>query len=426
MIYERLIFDNKGQTFIPDNAIEGADKTVSAKFWNQNKSIYLIAMGVTVFAMLLFVSDFPFLFRLIVMGLYITLLQYLVRLLIFEEKRYRNALEETRKYAKTKSSKLWGIVFENEQGNGTSVSFADGSIGCFLRLDRGSIVGQPQDYIEMCDSIFSDFLLSCHKEGYYVKICETMESAGKDIRLKKYLERINSEENKALKDILKMNYDYMKTWADRTFYYTFTLLVYTKDPLKLNTIIDDVARLSIPLLQGAFINKKILNLAEIVDLHLEVTNTGAFDIINAKTEMFDGKTSKNKREFKIKALKFKNGNEFQLDEKQQRLLNTIYNKYIYDKNAELNIVKQLTASTINRTRAQEQQVKPVQPNKPVNAVKPQQTQVKPKSQISITSQNPQQVQQTQKPQQLVKQAIKPQNQPAPQREVIQDEEGFSM
>ena len=406
MIYERLIFDNKNQTFIPDNAIEGADKTVSAKFWNQNKSIYLIAMGVTVFAMLLFVSDFPFIFRIIFMGLYLLLLQYLVRLLIFEEKRYRTALEETRKYAKTKSSKLWGIVFENEQGNGTSVSFADGAIGCFLRLDRGSIVGQPLDYIEKCDEIFSDFLQSCHKEGYYVKICETMESAGKDLRLKQYLEKINGEENKALKDILKMNYDYMKSFADKTFYYTFTLLIYTKDPLKLNTIIDDVARLSIPLLQGAFINKKILNLAEIIDLHLEVTNTGAFDIINAKTEMFESKNgSKGKREFKIKGLKFKNGNEFQLDDKQQKLLFSIYNKYIYDKNKELNIVKQLTAPMINRQKIiNNQNKKPIPTNKPA---------INNKLQSKPVANNQQKM-------------VNAQPVIAPKRSVVQDEEGFSM
>lgn len=340
-INERLKIDDEGKTFIPSN-VEGSSGQQSSKFWNEKKGIITTGLVLLFPITALMTGDMFILAKIIVWIIVIIFEITIIRIFIMEEFFYKNILNTIKKYKKISSSVNYGILYINEVENGTSVGFIDGDIGCFVSLTKGSIVGKPDDYNETNNEIFSDFLYKLNRNGYKYKIINMMQLASKDKRIDEYLNRVKLEQNELLKDLMNVNIRYIKKMSEYTFYDQDIFLIYTKDGLKINTIIDDVRTMVNPLLQGAYLDYKIMNEAEIIDLHIQLNQVNYFDVISAQKDLDIAVNPKNKRKLDIKSLLLTNGNEFILTPRQQQELNNIYNDYIHNKSKPINIIERLT------------------------------------------------------------------------------------
>lgn len=344
MIYSRLMKNEKDEMFIPLD-VEGDSESHTAVFMSPQKVTLIFIMAVMLIPAFIYIQSLRPAKRILDIVLLVILYIILIKFVIFEELYYKKAYKEVKKNELITSGKLWGIMYVNDLPQGASVGFVDGYTGCFIRLERGSIVGQPDDYTERCDEIYSNFLQECNKLGYFVKIINTMELASKDKRLQELSDKIKDEPNKMIREMLNMNMAYMKTITDYAYYDTETILLYTPNSLKLNTIIDDAIDLSGKLLQGAYLSRKILRESDLVDLHTGMNNVVYIDLLNAKSEVFDSNTNTT-RKFKLKSLNFKNGNKFMLDDGQIKKISYLYNIYIHDKSKNIDIINELMTKSV--------------------------------------------------------------------------------
>ena len=324
--YERLMINDKDKVFVPIN-IEGGKTVKSSSFWNTTKS-FIIGAAIAIFLFVLFlIQEYPTAVRIgICIGYWFLFFFIVVRQFLIEERYYKKSYIRRKKYETTTSGINWGIIFSNETPLGTSVGYIDGYIGCFVRLERGSIIGQPEDYIDRSLDCYSECLKTLIRKGYLMTIINTSESAGKDKRLIDLSETIKEEHNKALRNLLIYDMAYMKEKAEKTSYETDTILIYTNNYLLLNSIIEDSLEATQLLLQGAYRNRYILNENEILDLHKELNGVNFMDIVASKVDMFE-QEAKSTRNLYISAFKLNDGNIIQLDLAQQKELDKIYNEY---------------------------------------------------------------------------------------------------
>lgn len=326
MFYERLKTNEKDKVFLPIN-IEGGSTVKSSKFWNTTKS-FIIGAGLACFLFLLFIiNEMPHSVKIIItIAYWIIFIFFIARKVIIEEGYYKKSFIRRGKYKITSSGINWGIIFTNETPLGTSVGFIDGYIGCFVRLERGSVIGQPEDHIDRSLDCYSECIRTLIRKGYLINIINTNESAGKDVRLLNLSDSIKEEPNKALRNLLIYDMSYMKDKAERTSYETDTILIYTNNYYLLNSIIEDSLDATQILLQGSYRNRYILNENEILDLHKELNGVGYMDIVASKVDMFEQEANSTKN-LVISSIKLDDGNIIQLDLAQQKELDKIYNEY---------------------------------------------------------------------------------------------------
>lgn len=327
MYEERLKTNEKDKVFLPIN-IEGGKTVKTSSFWNTNKS-FAVGAGLALFLFAVFLArEWPTYVKICVYIVYWIIFLFIVtRFFIIEEGYYRKSFKRRKRYEITSSGINWGIIFTNDTPLGTSVGFIDGYIGCYVRLERGSIVGQPDDFMDRSYNCFSECIKTLNRKGYLINIINTCESAGKDKRLIDLSETIKEEHNKALRNLLIYDVAYMKEKAETTSYETDTLLVYTNNYLLLNSIIEDTLDATQILLQGAYRNRYILNENEILDLHKTLNGVDYMDIIASKVDMFEHEAKSTKNLF-ISGLKLKDGNIIELNAAQQKELDKIYAEFV--------------------------------------------------------------------------------------------------
>jgi len=342
MIYDRITVNEKDQTFLPMNVEGATNAKYTSKFWTTEKSMFVVAMIFWLIILSVLTVDTPalgkfFLFMLTFVGYF-----FLIRFVIFEERFKKQSYLRRKKYSNATSAINWGIMYINDTDLGASVGFAGGNIGCFIKLERGSIVGQPDNYLEVGADLFSEFLKSANAYGYKVKVCKIMDQASKDPRLQYLIDKCREEYNPALRSVLELNTGHMRRLSEYNYFDTDVILIYTKDSMKLNDIVRDALELTSPLLQGTYLTRKVMEESDIIDLHTQINAITYFDVLTAKNEMFEMDKNRSKRDFSVYSFTLDNGNELTLTPEQIKKLSQIYYRYIHDKGAPIDIIKELT------------------------------------------------------------------------------------
>lgn len=359
MIYDRLKKNEDDKVFIPTH-VERVSDTRTVKFWNPQKTGILVCLGAFLLIMSLVIIDWPILNKIIAYLIVAIIYFIIIRLFIIEEIYYRKVYNKLEELKNSTNARYWGILtfYDNEMG--TAVEFMDGLIGCFVKLERGSVVGQPENYLEKGEDAFSNFLKDCAESGYRVKIIQAMCPASKDTRINATVDKIKNEMNSNIKSCLELNTSYMKKIMENHYFTNQYILVYTYDYNRLNNIVEDVIELTSSLLYGEYNKRVLLDEGQIIDLHLQTTFTDYFDIIKAQSES-DLNNKKNNRRFDIYAINFNNGNSFILDDNQRLKLNKLYSQYVKDKSKKIDILDELIGNNKSNSTIQKQQ-KPVTDN----------------------------------------------------------------
>ena len=375
MIYERLKKNEDDKVFIPTN-MEKVSESRTVKFWNSAKTGILVGMGSFIIIFTMAIVNWGPLAKVIGYIALAIIYFIIIRVFIIEEPYYRKVYKQLDELKNSTSDKYWGILTFYDNEVGTAVEFMDGGIGCFVKLYRGSVVGQPENYLEKGEDTFSNFLKDCADSGYQVKLIQVTNPASKDTRLNNLTDIIKNEPNSSIRTCLELNVSKMKRVMENHYFTSQYILIYTYDYNRLEDIVEDTVELTSSLLFGEYIDRKIMDEGEIVDLHLQSTFVNYFDIINAQTKAYNNLKA-NKRQFDIYSINLSNGNTFILNDQQRTLLNRIYNRYIHNRAEKINILKELT--NLGNTNNQNKPITKNQPAKQTNQPQPIKKDNKPKS-----------------------------------------------
>lgn len=319
----RRDFINKyGAMFIPMN-VEGS---------NYNDSFFSMKKIVTIFIILLMTVVIAVYFGssgtsvggfIVIYAIWFFIISLLVRFIIFEEKYYLEMYRLLKKYEVSTPAIFWDISSRKHTDDGTIVTFSDGKVGIFVRLERDTITGKTEDFKEYHYDAWSDFYNSLMSKRYKVVQMNLMEPAGKDPRLAELDKLTYKDDNPNICALTEMMLAHIKDIARNSLFETEYLLIYTEDMSKIDKIIDDIGDSMLILMNGAYVGYTVLNDKEISDRVREEYGVGYFNATEASLTMFRGQVDIGEPPFKVVGIKWDNEKEQKLNDKERMKLNSI-------------------------------------------------------------------------------------------------------
>ena len=319
----RKDFINKyGAMFIPMN-VEGS---------NYNDSFFSMKKIVTIFMILLMTVVIAVYFGsagtsvtgfIIIYAIWFFIVTLLVRFIIFEEKYYLGMYRLLKKYEVSTPAIFWDISSRKHTDDGTIVTFSDGKVGIYVRLERDTITGKTEDFKEYHYDAWSDFYNSLISKRYKIVQMNLMEPAGKDPRLAELDKLTYKDDNPNVCALTEMMLAHIKEIARNSLFETEYLLIYTDDMSKIDKIIDEVGDSMLVLMNGAYVGYTVLNDKEISDRVREEYGVGYFNATEASLTMFRGQVEIGEPPFKVIGVKWDTGEEQKFNNKEIMKLNSI-------------------------------------------------------------------------------------------------------
>ena len=171
--YKRLVkHPQNGKIFLPIN-IDGLEET--DHFFTIPK---LVALGILgVFLIIIIGSASQGGINLFA-GLFIWFIisQYVIRYVVFEEKRYYKAYMQTKQVEVCTPAEFFKITAVRETPNGSVIMFRNGQVGVLVRLERGTVVGRLNEFMgEHYDAMSEMFraLLRAKLKFLVMDVCES-------------------------------------------------------------------------------------------------------------------------------------------------------------------------------------------------------------------------------------------------------------
>ena len=319
----RRDFINKyGAMFIPMN-VEGSNYNDSFFSMKKIVAIFIILLMTVVIAVYFGSSGTSVGGFIVIYAIWFFIVSLLVRFIIFEEKYYLEMYRLLKKYEVSTPAIFWDISSRKHTDDGTIVTFSDGKVGIFVRLERDTITGKTEDFKEYHYDAWSDFYNSLMSKRYKVVQMNLMEPAGKDPRLAELDKLTYKDDNPNICALTEMMLAHIKDIARNSLFETEYLLIYTEDMSKIDKIIDDIGDSMLILMNGAYVGYTVLNDKEISDRVREEYGVGYFNATEASLTMFRGQVDIGEPPFKVVGIKWDNEKEQKLNDKERMKLNSI-------------------------------------------------------------------------------------------------------
>ena len=324
MVNDRLYRNERDKIFIPIN-VEGSSKETTSSFWNTYKTFYSACVFAMLIGVIFFLREAPIHIKLGGIFGYLFAISFLVRVFIFEEGYYKKVYKRLEQYKEATGGIAWGIVYEDVRENGTVVSFIDGYIGCFVRMVKGSKVGQLDTFETAHRENMAEFYHQLNLKNYRCMYIDTMDTAGSDKRLDELARFIKKERNPNIRELLELSLGYMRNIAESYFIDTDVMLIYTNDGTRVDDIVEDSLELGTLLCGAGYIDRIIMDENDIMNLHKSLLGLRYFNITNAKSDLFE--TGKKKvKEIYISKIELDNGDTIIVDERIRKNIDDVYNR----------------------------------------------------------------------------------------------------
>lgn len=315
---ERREINKEGKMFIPMNMTGNTD---NEHFINVFK---LIVMGGLVFMTVILYgklnNNATILGYVVITIIYLLFVQFIVRKLILEENYFFKMWNKTRAYENPTPSIFWNISSISHTKFGDIVIFSDMKIGCFVKLERDTIVGKVSDYAEHHFDAWSDFYREVNLRNLGLAQMNIMEPAGKDTRIDDLALLASHCENFAVRDLLEQEVGYIKEISRATLSESDYILLYDKSVTHLDTLINDVNDCITKLLEGAYAEAKILKEKEIYQLPKDTFNVEYFDGISAQINVYKSANYKVKPVMIIDSIGFDDKSLIRLEDKERNII----------------------------------------------------------------------------------------------------------
>lgn len=290
---QRRKIDSSGRTFMPMNM----DINDSDEFMTLPKIVVLFGIFFSYILVILWGRGVGFnIVGWIIIILGLTFInQFLLRYVVFQERYYYSIWKRDSKFKNPKASIFWNISSYRRTGMGDIMIFADMKLGCFLELEKDTIIGREQDSMEKHFDAWSEFYKHIHLLDYKYVQLNIMEPAGKDVRLDELADIASNAANEGVRTVLEYATGYMKEISRATLNEKDYILIYTNKTTKMNSIINDVQEISGHLLDGAYASVRIMTINEIYQMPKELWNVGYFDGVEAQMDVYrhSGRSIKN-------------------------------------------------------------------------------------------------------------------------------------
>ena len=324
MVLDRLYKNEKDKIFVPIN-VEGSSKEKTSEFWNTYKTFYTACVIALLVGVIFFLREAPILAKVIGIFGYLFLISFFVRALIFEEGYYKKVYKRLEQYSDATGGIAWGIVYEDVRDNGTVVSFIDGYIGCFVRMIKGSKVGQLDTFEVSHRESIAEFYHQLNLKGYRCRYVDVMDSAGNDKRIDELARFVKKERNPNIREVLELSTGYIRNVAESYFIDSDVFLIYTTDGSKIDDIINDSLELTSLLCGSGYIDRFIMDENDIINLHKNMLGLRYFNITNAKSDLFETGKKKTK-DIYISKIELENGDTLVVDDRISKNIDDVYNR----------------------------------------------------------------------------------------------------
>lgn len=232
-IYDQFESDDK--MFVP-LTIDDMEVEDTSYFFNGQK-LAIAAIGLLPYFIIFFLLDYvtSIMVFVIYTAIYLTLYSFLLRFVVFEEKRQRDEMMamENNKVSDMSYFWSWDKLGTGKRDDGMVYIQSDGvslKRGYIIGVDSGSVVGVPEGHYRQYRQTQQDFLRSVSALGMDVKVYNIRKRPELSPALKRYarmLRNLQGTENEALIKLSQLNIDinflYSITLDQR--YVTYYLLV---------------------------------------------------------------------------------------------------------------------------------------------------------------------------------------------------------
>ena len=255
---KRLYRDGIGNMFIPMDVDGGS--------WNEHfiNTTKLITIAIILFTGVIIIFWLNSIHAsisgyLIILGLYLFIVQFIVRYIVLEERYYYKVYNRLKDSEISNPSVFWNIISIKEELGGSLLVYGDGKVGAILKLDRDTIIGKDENFIEIHYDSLSDFYKELSDKGYSFVQMNLMEKAGKNPRIDSLNDFIGKSDNENINKLMEMQVGYIKSISRKTLYESDYILIYTKDLNRTDYLINDIIDIVCKLMNGAYISFSILN-----------------------------------------------------------------------------------------------------------------------------------------------------------------------
>lgn len=324
--------DRNGNMFMPMSVEGGFWKE---GFFSTSKTMCIIGIFATLVIILaILASEESSVLRYIIyLSIWSVISIYITRFVIFEEKFYYRMYKELKNNEITNPSVFWNIASIKDTEDGATINFSDGKIGVFVKIERDTITGKREDFMEYHYDAISDFYKSIVQRGYSLVQLDIMESAGKDNRLNELSKLVNKSDNQRVCKLMNLQIGYIRNITNVSLCESDYFLVYSNKLSRSEYIIQDVTDSILILMDGAYIGFQVLNHAGIVDMVKELSGVNYFNSTSASLEMFE-KTNfavDNVKPFNIDGVLWNDGYMQMLDNSDKTKLSGITSRVVEDR-----------------------------------------------------------------------------------------------
>lgn len=245
--YRRLLrHPQNGKIFLPINidGIEQADHFMTIP--------KLVTLGGIVTFLVLVIANASQGGINIFLGLLIWLVAatYATRYIIFEEKRYYKAYLQTKQVEICTPAEFFRITAVRETPAGSVILFQNGQVGLLVKLERGTVVGRPADFMGEHYDAMSEMYRALLRANLKFLILDVCESTGNESTVDALGRLTVNSSNKNINKLMELQVGFIKTLVNDTIYSKDYLLVYT-DASRIGTLIAETEEALRMSLEGA-------------------------------------------------------------------------------------------------------------------------------------------------------------------------------
>lgn len=232
---------------------------------------------------------------------------YVLRFIIFEEKFYYRMYKQLKSSEITTPSIFWDVASIKDTHNGALIQYSDSKIGIMAKVERDTITGKPNDFIEAHYDAISDFYKAIMLSKYNFVQMNIMEPAGNDPRLEELDKLVYSSDNPNIRLLMEQQVGHIKNITHNTLYESDYFLFYTSDLSRLDHIISDISEIMYRLMDGAYIGYRVLNSRDIIEIIKEEYGVKYFNYTEATLDMFSKRGMSTKKPFILTKICYTDG-----------------------------------------------------------------------------------------------------------------------
>lgn len=299
----------------------------SDSFFTTKKLVAALLMLGWLVVVILSLSDSyaPFKAWLVNIGLWLFVLFFVLRYIIFEERMYYKVYRTWKNNEFTTPAIFWNIASINDTPDGAIMTYADSKLGVMVRFERDTITGKNPDFRETHFDAFSNFYKEIVTKKYSFVQFSVMEKAGNDPRLDSLDSLVYKCDNDNLRSLIEKEVGYIKAITHNTLYESDCFLIYTKNLSRFDTIAADIHDIASRLLDGAYVGYRIMNTREVNSLVKELNGVRHFNYIQATLDMFKMNGDEMMNPLELKGIVYETGERIKLDKNEASQLLSIAN-----------------------------------------------------------------------------------------------------